>query len=169
MKSLLSLFCLLSCTTAIALPPLPAQAKPPTATVDPVQRDHELHARAQAAVEAERARARQPLCPKAQTTLDINTCDSAELNLTDQNELRLVRALGALLRSNDQPAAAPARIPFDDAESGWQTYRDLACKAAGDQYAGGTIRPSIEMTCRITIARHHMDELWAIYSDLDTH
>jgi uncharacterized protein YecT (DUF1311 family) len=168
MKILLSLL-LLYCTSAIALPPLPARAKPSSIAVDPVQRDHELHARAQAAVEAERARARQPLCPKAQTTLDINTCDSAELNLTDQNEIRLVRALGALLRSNDQPAAAPARIPFDDAESAWQTYRDLACKAAGDQYAGGTIRPSIGMTCRITIARHHMDELWAIYSDLDTH
>ena len=42
------------------------------------------------------------------------------------------------------------------------------CSAAGDQYEGGNIRPSIEMGCKITIAHHHIDELWTLYSDLGT-
>ena len=105
------------------------------------------------------------------TTLAINECYSAELGITDANYLRLVRALGALLRSgeDDKNMTSPTGIPFDIAEAAWHNYRDLECKAAGDEYAGGTIRPSIEMGCRLTLTRHHIDELWDVYSDLGTH
>ena len=136
-----------------------------------VQRDQELHTRSLRIVQSEQARAKQPLCPKATTTLAINECYSAELGITDANYLRLVRALGALLRSgeDDKNMTSPTAIPFDIAEAAWHNYRDLECKAAGDEYAGGTIRPSIEMGCRLTITRHHIDELWDVYSDLGTH
>ena len=87
--------------------------------------------------------------------------------MTDANYTKLVRILGALLRSGNT-ATPPARIPFDDAESAWHTYRELACHAAGAQYEGGTIRPSIEMGCSLKLTRHHMDELWDVYSDLGT-
>jgi uncharacterized protein YecT (DUF1311 family) len=128
-----------------------------------------LHDRALGVVQAERARAKQPLCPKAMTTLDINECYSAELEKTDANYTKLVRVLGVLLRSGEEAGtAAPARIPFDDAEDAWHKYRESACHAAGAQYEGGTIRPSIEIGCSLTITRHHMDELWDLYSDLGT-
>jgi len=135
-----------------------------------IQRGQDLHGRALHIVETEQARAKQPLCPKAATTYDANNCYATELGITDGNYLKLVRALGALLRSGGEADAktAPARIPFDDAETTWHTYRDQACNAVGDQYDGGTIRPSMEMGCRITLTRHHMDELWDIYSDLGT-
>jgi uncharacterized protein YecT (DUF1311 family) len=159
----------------ICLPPpmLAQQGSQPNqkeALATQIKQGAELHARAQSIVQSEDARAKKQLCPKAMTTLDINACYNAELGATDSNYLKLVRALGLLLRSGGEAGAgaAPKPIPFDDAEAAWSSYRDLACKAAGDQYEGGTIRPSIEMGCRITVTRHHVDELWVIYSDLGT-
>lgn len=161
--------CLLACLAVALSPPVVAQKQTPDALTARIQRDHLQHLRAQNIVQAEQARARQPLCSKAQTTLEINTCDSTELGLTNQNYVKLVRTLGALFRSSeDPPAANPTRIPFDDAETAWQNYRDLACKVDGDQYQGGSIRPSIEMSCQITVTRHHIDELWELYSNLGT-
>jgi uncharacterized protein YecT (DUF1311 family) len=148
--------------------PAGAQDNSASALAAEIKRDKELHDRALGVVQAEQARAKLPLCPKAQSTLDINECYSAEVTMTDANYTKLVRALGALLRSGDGSNAAPARVPFDDAETAWHSYREMACKAAGDQYEGGTIRPSIEMSCSLTLTRHHMDELWVLYSDLGT-
>jgi uncharacterized protein YecT (DUF1311 family) len=162
--------CCLVCLLTVAAVPLKGQSSPADALTATVQRNHELHARALQAVQAERERAKQPLCPKAMNTIEINTCYAAELEITDGNYVKLARALGALLRPGDEAKdGASTRIPFDDAETTWHTYRDQACVAAGDQYAGGTIRPMIEIGCRITITRHHMDELWAVYSDVGTH
>lgn len=128
------------------------------------------HIRAQLAIQAEQARAKEPLCPKAMTTLDINECYSAELATTDGNYLELVRALSDLLHPGDEPGTAspPKTIPFDDAEAVWQRYRKMSCEAIRDVYAG-TIRTSIELGCRITLARHHMNELWAVYSEVGMH
>lgn len=146
------------------------QPSPKDALAAQIKQGAELHARGQRIVQAEDTRAKQSLCAQAVNTLEINTCMNAELGTTDANYKKLVRALGLLLRSGDDAStgAAPKPIPFDDAEAAWSSYRDLACKAAGSQYEGGTIRPSVEMGCSITITQHHIDELWAIYSDLGT-
>ena len=129
-----------------------------------------IHIRAQLAVLAERARAKEPLCPKAMTTLEINGCYSAELATTNGNYLDLVRAVGDLLHAGDEAgtASTPKTIPFDDAEAVWQTYRKMSCEAAKNVYAG-TIRTSVELGCQITFARHHMNELWSVYSDVGMH
>ncbi len=128
----------------------------------------QLRARALQAVQAERARAQQPVCPNVAVTLEVNECDSAELDKTNQNYLKLTRALGALLRERVDKQSAVTRIPFDDAESTWATYRDQQCTVAGSVFEGGTIRPSVELLCKITLTRHHMDGLWAVYHDLGT-
>jgi uncharacterized protein YecT (DUF1311 family) len=161
-------FLLFACLWATAMAPAGVQDNSASDLAAEIKRGKELHDRALGIVQAEQARAKQALCPKAQSTLDINECYSAEVTTTDANYTKLVRALGALLRAGDGSSAAPARIPFDDAEAAWHTYREMACKAAGDQYEGGTIRPSIEMSCSLTLTRHHIDELWVLYSDLGT-
>jgi uncharacterized protein YecT (DUF1311 family) len=158
---------LLVCISSAGVAQAPSHGSPVDALTARIQRNHELHERSFEIVEAERARAKQPLCPKAMTTLDINSCYSAELATTDANYLEFVRLLGAILRSGEETETVKP-IPFDDAETAWQKYRELASKAAGDPYAGGTIRPSIEMGCRLTLTRHHIDELWDVYSDLGT-
>lgn len=162
---------LLLVVLAVAAGAQPAtQANSNDALTARIQRDHELHARALEIVQAEDARAKQPLCPNAMNTREINECSSAELEITNANYLKLVRALGGLLRSGDSgdDGTPPKPISFDHAESAWDTYRELACNAAGDRWAGGTIRPSVVTGCRLTVTRHHIDELWAIYSDLGT-
>jgi uncharacterized protein YecT (DUF1311 family) len=132
----------------------------------------ELHYRASRVVEAEKARSKEPLCPKATSTVDVNTCYASELGITDGNYITLAGAIGALLRS-DEPAPAPEvkapSNPFDSAEATWHAYREQACNVAGLKYEAGTTRPSIEMGCRLTLTRHHMDELWTVYSDLGKH
>jgi uncharacterized protein YecT (DUF1311 family) len=134
------------------------------------QRNHELHANSLGVVEAEQARAKQPLCPKAVTTIDVNSCFADELGITDGNYLKLAGNLRALLRGDEAKGKdASTPTPFDDAETRWHSYRDRACDVAGDQYIGGTIRPSVVMRCRLVITRHHIDELWAVYSDFGMH
>jgi uncharacterized protein YecT (DUF1311 family) len=135
-----------------------------------IKRNDELHTRAQQTVAAEQARAKLPLCPNAKSTLDINYCYAQELTTTDANEVKLVRALGGLLRvGTEAPGVPPMRLNFDKAEATWHLYREQACSADGEQYEGGTMRPAVEMGCKISIARHHIDELWDIYNDLGTH
>ena len=129
-----------------------------------------LHVQALGVVHAEDARAKQPLCPKAMSTLEVNECYSGENGKTNANYLKLVHLLGQLLRAGDEAEAqSPVRrIPFDDAETAWAAYREKACTAAGSIYEGGTIRPSIELGCRITVTQHHIDELWSLYNDEGT-
>ena len=160
---------ILTCVSTVLTPQSEVHKGSAAAQVSALDRGKGLHDQALGIVQAERARAKQPLCPKAMTTLDINECYSAELDTTNSNYIKLVRALGVLLRSGEETStAAPTRIPFDNAEDAWHRYRESACHAAGAQYEGGTIRPSIEMSCSLTVTRHHMDELWDLYSDIGT-
>lgn len=165
----LAFYIVLASLWAVLTPQAEVHNGSAAAPMSPIDRGKGLHDRALGIVQAERARAKQALCPKAMTTLDVNECYSAEVAKTDANYTNLVRTLGILLRSGEETGnAAPARIPFDDAEDAWHGYRQSACHAAGTQYEGGTIRPSIEMSCSLTLTRHHMDELWELYSDLGT-
>ena len=165
------LLLLVGCAAAFAQSGGQAGAKPNAqsgAQPAPANTGAPLHARAREALDAEHAHAKQPLCRTSADTPSYNRCYQRELNLSEANYTRLVRALGALFRLDQTSDGPPKRIPFDDAESAWNAYRDAACQADAAQYKGGTIQPSIEMGCRITIVRHHMDELWELYSNLGT-
>ena len=138
------------------------QAAPAVSTVD------QLRTRALAVLQAERARAKQPMCAKAATTPENNECYGRELKMSDGNYVKLVRALGAFLRGVSDVNGAPGRIPFDDGETAWSSYREVACKADASRFEGGTIQSSMEMGCEITLVRSHMEELWKLYSNAET-
>jgi uncharacterized protein YecT (DUF1311 family) len=53
------------------------------------------------------------------------------------------------------------------AERAWLTYRDLQCRAAGQQYEGGSMRPMIESQCLTTLTEHRIADLKSIYEDGD--
>ena len=53
------------------------------------------------------------------------------------------------------------------AERAWLAYRDLQCKAAGQQYEGGSIRSMIESECLTTLTEHRIADLKSIYEDGD--
>jgi uncharacterized protein YecT (DUF1311 family) len=46
-------------------------------------------------------------------------------------------------------------------------YRDLQCKAAGQQYEGGSMGPMIESQCLTTLTKHRIADLKSVYEDGD--
>jgi uncharacterized protein YecT (DUF1311 family) len=56
---------------------------------------------------------------------------------------------------------------FKQAERAWLTYRDPQCRAAGQQYEGGSMRPMIESQCLTTLTEHRIADLKSIYEDGD--
>ena len=137
----------------IALSGLPVRAQQPSASAldAMIKRNTELHARAQQAVQTEDERGRKELCPGAKSTMDINACYTGELMTAEANEVKLVRAIGGMLRAGtESPGTPPMRLNFDKAEAAWHTYRDQACNAAGAQYEGGTPRRCLRLP-----DRHH--------------
>lgn len=159
---------LLLCLPLMAYAQPQAKPEPQVNAKDDVK---ELHARLQRAVAAEQVRAKQPVCPSATSTVDINSCLAEELAATGGNYLEAVRAIGALMRAMSGPSSSgtSTRIPFDDAEDTWLAYRKQACNAASDLYRGGTVAPSVNLSCQITLTRSHLASLGLLYGDLGTH
>ncbi len=61
--------------------------------------------------------------------------------------------------------AAIARLK--EAERAWLRYRDIQCKAAGQQYDGGSMAPMIYSQCLATLTEHRTADLKSIYEDGD--
>ena len=53
------------------------------------------------------------------------------------------------------------------AERAWLSYRDLQCKAAAQQYEGGSMAPMIYSQCLTTLTEHRIADLKSIYEDGD--
>ena len=151
--------------------PCAAPAQQPSAVIATEQAKQlgELHDRAAAIVRDEDARAAHPLCDMANNYTQ-SVCESKETALTDANETKLVRTLGAFYRLHLRYAGTPPKpgpLSFDQAEASWHLFRDQVCQSVADQYAGGTAQSNIQAACEIGITRHHIDELWAVYKDID--
>jgi uncharacterized protein YecT (DUF1311 family) len=146
----------------------PSQATSPS---DPMRQLKGFHNRAYEALHAEQERAKQPLCPKSVTTLDINQCTAQEFSATDRNYKAEVMALSALLGGlRDLPRESVATTPFDEAEATWLTYREQACNAfAGPRKDAGTIRPYLYGSCLISLTRNHMNALGDLYTEVGMH
>ena len=54
-----------------------------------------------------------------------------------------------------------------EAERAWLSYRDIQCKAAGQQYEGGSMSPMIYSQCLTTLTEHRIADLKSIYEDGD--
>jgi uncharacterized protein YecT (DUF1311 family) len=54
-----------------------------------------------------------------------------------------------------------------EAERTWLSYRDIQCKAAAQQYEGGTMAPMIYSQCLTTVTEHRTADLKSIYEDGD--
>ena len=161
---------LLLATLGSLLPLAAAQGTSADIATAQAKQLQELHDRAAAIVRDEDARAEHPLCPTAANNLALGICEGKETAATDANETKLVRTLGLFYRVHLQYAGTPAKpgpLSFDGAEATWHLFRDQVCQSVADQYSGGTAQPSIETACRINITRHHIDELWAVYKDID--
>ena len=54
-----------------------------------------------------------------------------------------------------------------EAERTWISYRDIQCKAAAQQYEGGSMAPMIYSQCLTTVTDHRTADLKSIYEDGD--
>ena len=97
-------------------------------------------------------------CDTAITTLDMRRCVSRDL---DEAERQLQRYLREARRH------AADRALLDSAETAWAQYRDVACRAAGSQYQGGTMMPLVVLGCRLALTRNRTHELWDHYLRVD--
>ena len=60
-----------------------------------------------------------------------------------------------------------AETSLKEAERAWLSYRDIQCKAAGQQYEGGSMSPMIYSQCLTTLTEHRIADLRSIYEDGD--
>jgi uncharacterized protein YecT (DUF1311 family) len=128
-----------------------------------------------AAYADENAREKTGDCPKAMTTLDMNMCFTREVEKTTSNYkayTQAIRGVETLGEPNESDAAAnraqhsssSKRVKkFDAVEAAWNEYYRAQCAAAYDAYAGGTIAPMMELTCKLQLMRDRMHELEGIY------
>jgi len=144
----------------------PATSTPPHRTA--IEQLHELHVRAYSALHDEQERSKQPLCPKAITTLEDNQCVVQEFSVTELNyQGEIVALSGLVVGQRDHDGGTVSATPFDEAEVTWHTYREQACNAfAGPLESAGTIRPYMYETCLITLTRSHMNALGDLYAEV---
>jgi uncharacterized protein YecT (DUF1311 family) len=123
----------------------------------------------------EEAREKKGDCPEARSTYEINICLGKEAGKTAANyktytdALRSVEGLASPGESDvagptGKPLAPEQRLKeFDTVESTWHAYYVAQCSAAYDAYQGGTIAPSMDLTCRLRLMRDRMHELESIF------
>jgi uncharacterized protein YecT (DUF1311 family) len=113
-------------------------------------------------------------CEANATTVDFDTCYADQFKLTDQDLNRLYRntllafeadIADAHKRSDQSQLSYDATAIGDlkTAQAAWVKYRDLHCRAAGQQLQGGSIQPIVVNKCMILVTRHRIDEIRAAY------
>jgi uncharacterized protein YecT (DUF1311 family) len=154
-------------------------------TADPRSRNHtpdyfaqlqSFKEQARTALAKELARQKAGQCPDATTTLSINVCLKKDVEVTNSNYKAYLGAVRSMLAvrppGEDQPANGPTGRPlttiervseFDRVEVAWQAYHQVQCSAAYDVYKGGTVAPSVALSCDLRLMRSHMNDLSTIY------
>ena len=115
------------------------------------------------ALEADRAREDRCAHTVSGGNVEFQNCISNEFARTDRDYTTLVLTLGAYLRLREpgSPPVKPGRISFDDAETGWQTYRTQICDSVYQTYGLGTAGPGAYVDCKVKLTQSHMKELVA--------
>jgi len=113
-------------------------------------------------------------CAANATTVDFDTCYADLFKLTDQDLNHLYRntllafeaeVADAYKRSDQSQLGYDATAIGDlkAAQAAWIQYRDLECRAAGQQLQGGSIQPIVVNKCMILVTRHRIDDIRAAY------
>ncbi len=125
----------------------------------------ELQTKIKGVLVLEDDRARQDRCQHtgSGSTVEFENCISNEFKRTDRDYTTLVLTVGTYLRlrAPGSPPVKAGRISFDDAETGWQTYRAQICDAVYQTYGLGTAGPGECVDCKVKLTQSHMKELVA--------
>jgi uncharacterized protein YecT (DUF1311 family) len=104
----------------------------------------------------------------------FDTCYADEFKSSDQDMNHMYRAALVVLGKDLDEAHTRSdndQVTFDtkaiaglkDAQAAWVKYRDLHCSAAGQQYQGGSIEPTVITRCMILTTRHRTEEIEEAY------
>lgn len=102
----------------------------------------------------------QDSCTEAKSQFELNECMGKEYHKADARLNSLYAEIGADLQKNQDKSAIDK---LRAAERAWIQYRDLHCDAARNQFAGGTIAPTIWAACMTTVTEHRIEELKDAY------
>ncbi len=113
-------------------------------------------------------------CEANASTVNFDTCYADLSRTTDQILNTLYRnailafeadVADAHKRSDQSQLSYDSTALFDlkAAQDQWAKYRDLQCRAAGQQFQGGNIQPIVINKCLILVTHHRIDEIRAAY------
>lgn len=113
-------------------------------------------------------------CAAITTMADFNVCYAEEFRKEDMDLNHLYRGalvvlehdLDDALKRSAKDEAGYAKSAIDDlksAQAAWVKYRDLECRAAGQQYQGGSIQPLVVNQCLILVTEHRTEEIRQAY------
>jgi|SRR5690348_13099082 len=97
---------------------------------------------------------RSMACDSAATTIDMRRCASQTL---EQAKHDLSRYLQEARR------ATAKRALLDSAQTAWEHYREITCRAAGAEYEGGTMKPLVVLNCLLDLTRRRLHEVYDHY------
>ncbi len=113
-------------------------------------------------------------CEANAANVNFDTCYAQQFHVADDDLNRLYRnaitafeadIADAHKRSDQGQLSYDSTALFDlkGAQDQWAKYRDLQCRAAGQQLAGGSIQPIVINKCLILVTHHRIDEIRAAY------
>ena len=111
-----------------------------------------------------------PTCPHADTTVAMEQCLAKGLKALDAE-----RSLVAAAVIAQAPAVPDLTVPgvgspqqeWTDAEAAFVAYREQSCSAVFDQFVGGTIRGTYEISCKIELTSDHIEFLRGVLLEAD--
>ena len=100
----------------------------------------------------------EPLCPDAETTVEMNQCVRAKIEAAEAD---LDRYLESARRAIDDDPASLAAL--DRSQTAWTAFREAECAAVYERYRDGTIRGVMGGTCALQLLRRRTHDLWSTY------
>ncbi len=128
---------------------------------------------------AQQSAATQNPCDQKPTTQrQMDDCASSEYKRADARLNKVYRKavqymtddLERARKQHDQKQTKyeeTAIASLKEAERRWISYRDIQCKAAAQQYEGGSMAPMIYSQCLTKLTEHRTADLKSIYEDGD--
>ncbi len=90
-------------------------------------------------------------CDSALTTVDMRRCASQALEQAKRDLNRYLQEARRLTAK---------RALLDSAQTAWERYREITCRAAGDEHQGGTMKPLVVLNCLLDLTRGRLHEVY---------
>jgi uncharacterized protein YecT (DUF1311 family) len=90
-------------------------------------------------------------CDSAMTTIDMRRCTSRDLESVQRDLQRYLQ---------EARRVAANRAQVDSSQAVWLRYRDMACRAAGSEVEGGTMKPLVVLGCLRDLTRDRIRQLY---------